>query len=149
MAHTMWNPADRQAILIRFGSLSADARPTWGKLDAPRMVAHVTDTLRWSIGELSVAPMKKSPIGLWPVNVLIMFYLPWPKGVPTAPELVERNPSEWKSELDSLRGAIDRFVARDVMGSWTPHVAFGRITGEQWGRLTYRHLDHHLTQFGA
>lgn len=148
MAHTIWTAADRQSLLRRFERLSPDAQPKWGKLDAPRMVAHVTDTLRWSIGELPVAPVK-SPIGFWPVNVLIMFYLPWPKGVPTAPELVERNPSEWKTELDSLRGAIDRFVARDVKGPWTPHVAFGRINGEQWGRLTYRHLDHHLTQFGV
>lgn len=149
MAQTMWNAADRQAILDRFDRLTPDARPKWGKFDAPRMVAHVTDTVRWSIGELAVVPTRKSPIGFWPVNVLIMFYLPWPKGVPTAPELVERSPSAWTSELQSLRAAIDRFAARDVNGSWTPHIAFGRISGEQWGRLTYRHLNHHLTQFGA
>ena len=148
MARTIWNPTDRQALLDRFDRLSADTRPIWGSFDAPRMVAHVTDTLRWSIDELPVAP-KKSPIAFWPVNVLIMFYLPWPKSVPTAPELIERKPSEWKSELDSLRSAVDRFVARDVKGSWTPHVAFGRLSGSQWGRLTYRHLDHHLTQFGV
>ena len=86
MPQTMWNAADRQAILDRFDRLAPDARPKWGKFDAPRMVAHVTDTVRWSIGELTVVPMGKSPIGFWPVNALIMFYLPWPKGVPTAPE---------------------------------------------------------------
>jgi hypothetical protein len=149
MAHTIWNPADRQAILNRFDRLSPDTRPKWGKLDAPRMITHVTDTICWSMGELTVASMKKSPIAFWPVNALIMFYVPWPKGVPTAPELIERKPFEWRAELDAFRGAVGRFVARDPNGPWTPHVAFGRLNGSQWGRLTYRHLDHHLTQFGV
>ena len=147
--HTIWNAADRQSILIRFDRLTPDTRPAWGRFDAARMVAHVSDTLRWSIGELPVAQLKKSPIGFWPVNTLIMFYLPWPKSVPTAPELIERTPSGWHTELAGFRAALDRFVARDPQGPWPPHVAFGELNGSQWGRLTYRHLNHHLTQFGA
>ena len=38
MAHTIWNAADRQAILNRFGRLSPEARPKWGSLDAPRII---------------------------------------------------------------------------------------------------------------
>ena len=29
---------------------------------------------------------------------------------------------------------------------WEP---FGRLSGDQWGRLTYKHADHHLRQFGG
>ena len=67
-------------------------------------------------------------MAFWPINVIVMFHAPWPKGAPTVPE---------------------RFVARDVNGDWTPHAAFGRLTGAQWRRLMHRHCDHHLTQFGA
>jgi hypothetical protein len=148
MTRSIWNTADRESILRRFGRLSPDARPNWGKLDAPRMVTHVTDAMRSSMGDLVLAP-KKSPLQYWPVNVLVMFYMPWPKGVPTAPELLDRKPVEWHTELDTLRATVERFVARDVNGPWTPHVAFGRIDGRQWGRLMYRHLDYHLGQFGG
>jgi hypothetical protein len=147
MAHTIWNGADQQAIFERFSRLSADARPKWGALDAPRMVTHVTDGIRASLGELALTPMS-GPLGIWPLNVLVMFYLPWPKSAPTAPKLLERKPVDFKSELATLDAAVRRFVARDINGEWTPHVAFGRLTGTQWGRLTYRHMDHHLGQFG-
>lgn len=148
MARTMWNAADRESILGRFERLTPDARPKWGKLDAPRMVVHVTNAVRASIGELALTP-KVSPLRYWPVNVLVMFYLPWPKGVPTAPELLVRRPVGWVDELGTLRATLDRFVARDITGQWTPHAAFGPLTGSQWGRLTYKHLDHHLGQFGV
>ena len=148
MPHTIWNTADRDAIMRRFGRLSPDARPKWGSLDAPRMVTHVTDAIRASMGEIQMTPIA-GPLQYWPVNVLVMFYMPWPKSVPTAPELLSRPPVNWPTELAELRSTMDRFVARDVKGPWTPHVAFGSISGRQWGRLMYRHLDHHLVQFGA
>jgi len=148
MAHTIWSEADRQALLNRFGRLSPEARPKWGSFDAPRMVTHVTDSIRASLGELKLTPFP-GPLQYWPINVLVMFYLPWPKSTPTAPELLERKPVHWASELEALASAVNQFAARDVNGAWTPHVAFGALTGEQWGRLNYRHLDHHLGQFGV
>jgi Protein of unknown function (DUF1569) len=148
MAQTIWNATDRQAILYRFGRLSPGSRPKWGSLDAPRMVTHATDAVRASLGEVKLAPLS-GPLHYWPINVVVMFYLPWPRSAPTAPELLERKPVSWTSELETLESAVSRFVAGDVNGSWTPHVAFGALTGAQWGRLHYRHLDHHLGQFGV
>ena len=148
MPKTIWNSADRESILSRFDRLAPDTRPKWGKLDAPRMVTHVTDAVRASLGELTLRPLV-GPLRYWPVNVLVMFYLPWPKSAPTAPELLDRHPVGWTDELGTLRTTLDRFTARDVDEQWTPHVAFGRLSGAQWGRLMYRHLDHHLTQFGV
>jgi hypothetical protein len=122
--------------------------PRWGRLDAPRMVTHVTDALRSSFGEVTLTPMN-SPLQIWPINTLVMFHLPWPKGAPTAPELLNRKPQEWTTELATLKSAMTRFVARDIDGPWAAHVAFGNIDGRQWGRLMYRHMDHHLNQFGG
>lgn len=148
MPKTLWNEDDRAAILRRFASLSPDATPKWGSLDAPRMVTHVTDALRAGLGEVRLRPVK-GPLGLWPINVLVMFHLPWPKSAPTAPELLQRAPSNWGAELSALESAVDRLVTRGINGQWTPHAAFGALSGEQWGRLMYRHFDHHLTQFGG
>lgn len=148
MPKTMWNENDRAEVLRRFAGLSPAATPKWGSLDAPRMVTHVTDALRASLGELRLAP-KGGPLGVWPINALVMFHLPWPKSAPTAPELLQRSPANWAAELSALESAVDRFVARDINDTWTPHAAFGKLSGEQWGRLMYRHFDHHLTQFGV
>ncbi len=144
---TIHQPAVRDSVLRRFGKLKPDTKPKWGQLDAPGMVTHVTDTMRSGLGELKLEP-KGGPLQRWPFNTLVMFYLPWPKGVPTSPELIARKPGELEAEIVTLRTVLDRFGTRDIRGSWPPHAAFGQISGEQWGRLMYRHLDHHLGQFG-
>ncbi len=146
--HTIWSSTDREDVLRRFQHLSPSATPKWGRLDAPRMVTHVTDALRAGLGEVALMP-KVSPLSVWPVNTLVMFYLPWPRNAPTAPELLIRKPLEWTTELAALKSAMTRFVAREIDGPWAEHAAFGKIDGRQWGRLMYRHMDHHLTQFGA
>ncbi|MBS1816373.1 MAG: DUF1569 domain-containing protein [Acidobacteria bacterium] len=148
LVQTLWTPQDRAGLLARFDRLSPDARPLWGSLDAPRMVTHVTDALRAGLGEVPVAPVR-GPLRVWPLNALIVYWLPWPKGAPTAPELTARVPTHWGDELSALRDAIERFARRDVAGRWPEHAAFGRLDGPAWGRLQYRHLDHHLRQFGV
>lgn len=145
---TLWNHQDRAALIHRFDALSPTAPARWGRLTAPRMVSHVTDALRAGIGELTVAPVP-GPLKVWPLNALVIYYLPWPKGAPTAPELIARTPAMWESELDALKAAIARFATRPVDGTWPRHAAFGAISGKDWGRLLYRHFDHHLRQFGA
>jgi hypothetical protein len=147
MARTLWADPDRRAILTRLERLSPDAVPKWGRMDATRMVVHVTDALRMATGELRCTALN-SPLRLPVVKQLAMFYLPWPKGVPTAPELLVRRPEQWTSELAALQAAIEQFAARSQNGAWPIHPGFGRLSGVEWGRLMYRHLDHHLTQFG-
>lgn len=147
--HTLWNANDRAALLARLDRLSPDTTPAWGSMNAPRMLTHLVDALRMATSDLAVAP-KRSPIALWPLNSLIMFYLPWPKSAPTAPELIAREPGhDWPGAVAELKAAMDRFASRDINGDWPRHPAFGSIGGDGWGRLAYRHTDHHLKQFRA
>lgn len=83
------------------------------------------------------------------VKQLVMFYLPWPKGVATAPELLSRSPEHWTNESGALHAAIEAFAAKSRDGKWPRHPFFGHLSGAEWGRFMYRHLDHHLTQFGV
>jgi Protein of unknown function (DUF1569) len=148
MAATLWDEKDRRAILGRIGRLTPDAAPRWGRMDASRMVVHVTDALRMATGELRCTA-SKGPLTLPIVKQLVMFYLPWPKGVLTAPELLVRRPEQWPYEIATLRAAIEEFVTKSHAGAWPRHPRFGHLTGAEWGRLMYRHLNHHLTQFGV
>jgi hypothetical protein len=44
---------------------------------------------------------------------------------------------------------IDRIVARPLSAAWPASASMGKMTGKHWSRLTAKHLDHHLRQFGA
>jgi len=122
--------------------------PVWGRFDALGMVAHLTDCLKMASGDLPVSA-KKLPIRFTPLKQLIIYALPFPKGTPTAPELIGRRPVDWNTEMSDLRRELDEFVKRGRSGPFVPHPAFGVLTPGSWGVLVYRHMDHHLGQFGV
>lgn len=144
---TLWNDADRQALVTRLRSLTPETTAKWGRLNARGALAHLHDAARMALGELAVKP-KNLPIRYPPLKQLIIYVVPFPKGAPTAPELVSRQADDWTAELAALESAVDRLVAKGASGSWPDHPAFGSMTHRAWGVLVYRHTDHHLRQFG-
>jgi hypothetical protein len=52
---TMWDDAARRELLERFGRLTPDHRPRWGKMNAAQMLAHLNDTHRMASGEIRPA----------------------------------------------------------------------------------------------
>jgi hypothetical protein len=145
---SIWNDADYRRLRGRLEHLTPLTPPQWGRFDAPGMVAHLTDCLRMATGELPV-PARKLPIRFTPLKQLIIYVLPFPKGAPTAPELIARRPADWHGELDDLRRELDGVVKRGPSGPLVSHPAFGELTATTWGVLVYKHMDHHLRQFGV
>ena len=145
---SVWNEADYREICSRLDRLRPDAAPRWGRFTAPQMVCHLADALKMASGTLSVQP-KKLPIRHPPLKQLIIYWLPFPKSAPTAPELVTRVATEWHGELRELRQQLEAFQKRGPAGPFVPHPAFGRLSSRAWGVLVYRHTDHHLKQFGV
>ncbi len=149
MPKTLWNAGSRQELLDRLGRLKPDARPLWGRMNAPQMVAHLVGWMRMATGELLTAPLNR-PIRYPPLKQMIIYWLPWPKGVPTAPELISREQYDFASEHASFCRYLESFDERpDPKKIWPEHPAFGSLTTREWGVLGYRHTDHHLRQFGV
>jgi hypothetical protein len=145
---TVWSVGDRQALRGRVERLDAQTPGRWGRMTAPQAVAHLVDAMRMAIGELPCEG-KQTPLRFPVIKQLVIYWLPWPKGAPTAPELVGRAPASIAAEITELQVLIDRVGALPAVFEWPPHPAFGRLSRRAWGVLIYRHLDHHLTQFGA
>jgi hypothetical protein len=145
------------ALERRFSQLRPDTPARWGQFTAPQMLSHVIQSLGMMAGSVEMAP-SPSPwiVRNWPLKHLLIYVLPFPKGLPTSPELlarasmpVESAQAAWSSEIGVLRHTLESLVVRgqgDV--KWPDHVAFGPMSARQWGVLQYRHLDHHLRQFG-
>lgn len=146
---TLFDAAARTSILDRVRRLSPESTPAWGKLNAPTMVVHLTAGLRQALGEIESSPVP-SPMARWPINWLVIHLLPWPEGKAKAPsELLSQPVSHWTSDLARLQETIQRFGTRGPSGSWPLNSTFGRLSARSWGVLEYRHLDHHLRQFGV
>ena len=137
----------RQELLDRLERLTPETPARWGKMNAPQMLAHVADWMLMAKGELKTAA-KKRPLRYPVIKQLVIYWLPFPKGVPTAPELLIRKPSDWAIECATLRQHVQSFENRDPKAAWPDHPAFGKLTARAWGVLGYRHTDHHFRQFG-
>ena len=69
---------------------------------------------------------------------------------PTAKSLVVADERNLEVERKRPCALIDRFATAGPKGCTThPHTFFGPLTPEEWANLMYKHLDHHLRQFGA
>jgi hypothetical protein len=146
---TFWDAATRTDICRRVDRLTADHKPLWGRMNAAQMLAHVNDAMRMAAGELPTAP-KNTPLRRWPLKQLVIFVLPWPKGVPTAPELLARiDGADLQAEQALFKAIASRLAAKPAADTWPAHPAFGPMTHRAWGVLEFRHADHHLRQFGV
>jgi hypothetical protein len=146
---SIWDESTRHQLLTRLDGLAADTPSRWGKFTCPGMLAHLNDSLRMSLGELTPAP-KHLPIRFFPLKQLIIYVLPFPKGAPTAPELIARRETAvWSGELTGFRELLGRLAAKPAAGPWPDHPAFGRMSRTDWGVLVYKHVNHHFTQFGG
>ena len=142
------NAADRRTLAERIMKLSPAQPPRWGRMTAAQMVVHLSDCFRMSFGDLPVKS-KNGPLRYPPLKQLIVYVLPFPKGVPTAPEVIARTPGDWPSTIAELRSLLDQVGLRGPDAQWAEHPVFGRLTRRQGGVLIYRHMDHHLRQFGV
>ena len=149
MAATIWNPSVRGAIAERASRVRVDSKPAWGTFNASGMMAHLNDSLRMALGTLPVKS-KNLPLRYKPIRKLFIYYLPMPKGAPTAPELIARSGTavldDEKREFQLL---LDRLAALPPGSTMGEHPAFGDLSYEEYGALIAKHTDHHLRQFGV
>jgi len=139
-------------VKTRLRSLEPRTERRWGKMTPAQMLAHCSLSLEWAVGE--TVP-EKGPL---PVRVLgrlvkpLVFRNddPLRRNSPTARSLVVSDERDLDRERERLSGLIDRFVSGGAAGcTRNPHSFFGKMTPEQWAILMYKHLDHHLRQFGV
>ena len=75
---------------------------------------------------------------------------PWKRNLPTAPMLLVRDEREFEKEKSNLLETVKKFYSAGPTGiTKHPHPMFGRFTPEQWGQSMFKHMDHHLSQFGV
>lgn len=142
-----YDPARRAELLERLARLTPERRPAWGRFTAPEMVRHLLESIRMAKGEVRPAPR---PLPLqFLLRPLFVHHLPWPKGAPTAPELLARAPGGWEQDLAALREAIATHPEPAADAPQPDHPAFGRMDKRDWGVLLLRHVDHHFKQFGV
>ena len=135
----------------RLAQLRPDSPRLWGKMNAAQAVAHCSLGMEWAVGDSLPPRMVLGRAIGWMVKPLALGNeTPMRRNSPTAKSLVVADERDLETERQRLYGLIDRFAAGGpAKCTKHPHSFFGRLTPEEWAELMYKHLDHHLRQFGA
>jgi len=143
--------ASVEEVKARIALLRPDSERLWGKMNAAQAVAHCAAGLELALGDETPPRMFAGRLIGWIVKPLALKDdEPMRRNSPTMPGLVVQDERDLGLERERLLGLIDRFAAAGPAGCTKhPHGFFGRLTPEEWAILTYKHLDHHLRQFGV
>ena len=134
-------------ILARINALTENSERQWGKMSPGQMACHCQAPLN--------IILEKNDYGLKPNWLIKTFFKksmyndkPWRKNLPTVPGMKQTEPKDLTQEKAKLEALLEELYAQRDRDTWQAHPTFGALTKEQWGKMQYKHLDHHLTQFG-
>jgi hypothetical protein len=149
---SLLNPIDKSEMLNRISSLTPNDPSLWGKMNVNEMIVHVTDQVRMAFGE-KPSPYRGTMMTSTIMKFLILLGMPIPKGkIETTNELKQgaggTKPTVFEKDRQILSDLVDNFSSRYGEGVSRKHPVFGDLDKQQWGRLAYLHLNHHLNQFG-
>ncbi|RDK89255.1 DUF1569 domain-containing protein [Marinirhabdus gelatinilytica] len=137
-----------EEIKSRLNALTQDNEKQWGKMSHAQMLHHCQLPLN--------VLMEKRDYNLKPNWFAKVFFKkamysdkPWKKNLPTMPQFKEKEPRDFNGEKEKLQSLLNEFDKKRNQDSWPDHPSFGKFTKEQWGKMQYKHLDHHLRQFNA
>jgi Protein of unknown function (DUF1569) len=137
-------------IISRLNTLTPQSQRQWGKMDAAQMLAHCKAAFMVPLSETKLPRMFIGRLLGWAIKKKLYNDEPWKQNLPTAPQFIIKDQRNFETEKQQLTELIKAFYTKgpDKAGNF-PHPFFGTYTKEQWGKSMYKHLDHHLTQFGA
>lgn len=148
--NSIFNSADRGEIIKRIESLKPESIRQWGKMTVPQMLAHCSVSLHSALGDIT---HKHSFMGKIFGRIALkrmMSDKPFDKSLPTDKTYIISDERDLEREKVNIKALLERFAETgpDKLTK-APHPFFGVLTGEQWGLLQWKHLNHHLSQFSV
>lgn len=150
MSKNMFEQNTVGEIKQRIAGLTPNSTRAWGKMGVAQMLAHCANALEYATGDARPPRMLIGRV-LGPlVKGAVLGEKPMGRNAPTAPDLRIVDERDLEREKQRLSALVDRFAAAGPQGCTThPHTFFGPLKPDEWARLSYKHIDHHLRQFSA
>jgi len=139
-------------FIDRINKLTPESERQWGKMDVAKMLAHCCVTYEM-VYEPGKHPKPNPLMGLILklfVKKVVTGEKPFKKNSPTGPQFIMKSDKDFEAEKARLIGFIqktqelgeDEFEGKES-------ASFGVLTKTEWNNMFYKHLNHHLSQFGA
>jgi len=139
-----------QEYINRIDKLTPQSQPLWGKMNVAQMLCHLQGPLEVPLGrhELPKSFMMKI-IGPM-IRKKILADGPLSKNSPTASTLKITDDRDFEKEKQKLVAALKDYAKAAQDGKLPgAHPYWGKLSTQEWDKMQWKHLDHHLGQFGV
>ncbi len=139
-------------VLERINQLRSDSSRQWGKMSVGQMCAHCAAVLDTYSGTTAM-PKPNIIVRLMApmIKKMVIGPKPYPKNTATMPSWKQKEETSLEEGRARLLESLETFTdppRKAKILAWK-HPLFGQLTQEEHGWAMYKHLDHHLSQFGV
>lgn len=138
-------------VLSRIDNLTKETQPNWGKMSVAQMLAHCCVTYEMLFTDKHPKPNAFTRFMLKVfVKKIVVSEKPYSKNGRTAPQFLISDEKVFENEKKRLEEYIVKTqqLGESYFEGKESH-SFGKLTAKEWNNTFYKHLDHHLTQFGV
>ncbi|RCR71460.1 DUF1569 domain-containing protein [Larkinella punicea] len=147
----IFTTAVSEKVVQRINQLKPDTQPLWGKMTVAQMLAHCNVTYEMTYENQHPRP-----------NFLMKFILktfvkkavtgpaPYQRNSQTAPAFLIKDARDFEAERNRLIAYLSKTqqLGENHFDNKESH-SFGNLSKDEWNTMFYKHLDHHLGQFGV
>ena len=151
MVKNIFDKTVTDEIQARIEKLSPETQPLWGKMSVDQMLAHCNVSYEMAFENIHPKPnaFMKFILKMLVKNTVVS-ETPYKKNSSTAPAFLIKDEKNFESEKARLKAYITK--AQELGATYfegKESHSFGALTSKEWNNMFYKHLDHHLGQFGV
>lgn len=148
---SIYDASTTQSLHARIDQLKENSKGIWGKMNVGQMLSHCAVPYEQILGQNTDQPPLLMRI------ILTLFLkksmvneVPYKQNLPTAPSFIRLKDYDVDKEKERLKGLIQTIqeMGADKLAS-KPSLSLGKLSATEWNNLLYKHIDHHLQQFGV
>lgn len=148
--NNLFDQSDVSEILKRVDKLTANSQRQWGKMNVAQMLAHCNVSVETAMGRNFINRLFIGRIIGSFLKPKVLGEKPFGKNSPTDKSYIFKADLKFEEERSKVTASIKKFFEGGPSQCTThPHPFFGKFTPEEWAVFQWKHLDHHLRQFGV
>ncbi len=145
----IFHPKDNQEMIARIHNLTPESKALWGKMTVDQMLSHCIAPINVALGTEKInVPIPFRIMG----RLMKKSWLDAPefkKNTPTAKEFIRKGNYDFETTKNELIKSVEKLSEGFQVVQLETHPFWGKLTEKDWNNLQWKHLDHHLRQFGV
>lgn len=148
MPLSIFQPPAHQQFRQRVAQLSPSSTPLWGRMNAAQMLAHLNLAIGCAVQRCQL-PNESNLLSRTVVKWGVLYLMPrFGRNFPTGKSITITDPHHFAAEQSAFIQILEQ-LPQQPANAFGSHPLFGKLSRREWGILAYKHIDHHLRQFGV